>query len=92
MNFIYERNSLFPKSWDEEKIATYAKEIIDDKKTKKRQLTGKPVDPYGEERLIKYIAEGIREGLRIRVVFQPKDGQIISTYLVALGEEVVPIE
>lgn len=70
----------FPASWSKEKIKRYIQEIVSDPKNRRREITGQVksllVRPH------KYIVDGMCEGIRIRVIFEPDDRGILEFYTV----------
>ena len=79
---IYSIRPLFPKKWSQKKIITYAIEIVKDPSSLIVQLTGKPefLPKVGIARPAKFVTEGIREGVLIRVIFEKEGPQVITAY------------
>ena len=79
---IYSIRPLFPKRWSQKKIMDYALEIAKDLSSHLIQLTGKPefLPKVGLARPAKFVAEGMREGIAIRVIFEPDETRIITAY------------
>lgn len=64
----------FPQDWSTEKIITYVTDIATDPNIEWHQITWTICTPP------KYIADGEREGLIIRVILEPKDRGILTAY------------
>ena len=69
----------FPKEWEENSVERYVADIATDPKIPWNQITF-------QNRLIlsdrqKFIADGLREGKKIRVVLEPYGRGILTAYL-----------
>jgi hypothetical protein len=76
MDPSYFRN--FPDSWDKDKIERYVTDIATDPQILWQQITGE--DECILWRPHKFIADGIREGRKIRVFLEPDDRGILTAY------------
>jgi hypothetical protein len=77
MVLSYRKN--FPNDWSEEKILECVTELATNPKIPWRQITGQIgflLRPY------KYLVDGVWEGRKIRVIFEPSSRGILTAYLI----------
>jgi hypothetical protein len=73
--------TVFPKTWDGDKIMFYISDIVTDPGITWRQLDGVPGSAYTRAgKPARFEAVGTREGVEIRVVVEPAGEGIISGY------------
>jgi hypothetical protein len=73
--------SIFPESWSGDKIMDYAKEIANDLSLNKTWTRGKHGSLFTKSGLpARYYVEGLREGVKIRVVIEPAGEGIITAF------------
>jgi hypothetical protein len=76
MGIGYKRH--FPQDWSEEKILRCVTSIANDPILPRKQITAK--SGMWLPRPPKFIIEGTREGIPIRVVVEPDDRGILTAY------------
>ena len=78
---VYSLRPLFPKRWSQKKILGYALEIATDPSCPREPITQKGDSSCAAKvRPIKFAAEGAKEGVPIRVIFEEEGPQIITAY------------
>lgn len=71
----------FPVSWDASKVMHHVSDIATDPKASWIQLTGKPGASHtAKGRPVRWSAEGVRDGVNVRVIVEPRGEGIITAY------------
>jgi hypothetical protein len=65
----------FPSDWDDEKIFQYVTSIVKDPKSSWKQITANGEWTF---RPAKFFVDGVRGGMTIRVVLEPKANEILE--------------